>query len=48
MIELELEGINGNSSVRINGSIHSETENIFHRLERGSDFEFSKERPFLI
>jgi len=36
------------SSVRIYGSIHSKAEDIFDRLERGRDLEFSKERPFLL
>ena len=48
MVDLELEVVNGDSSIRINGSIHSETEDIFTRLKRGSDFEFSKERLFLM
>jgi len=36
------------SSVRIYGSIHSEAEDIFNRLEGGSDLEFSKERLLLL
>ena len=35
------------SSVWVNGSIYSEAEDIFDRLERRSDFKFSKERPLL-
>jgi hypothetical protein len=39
--------VNRDSSVRVNGSFHSEAEDIFDRLERGSDFEFSEERLLL-
>jgi hypothetical protein len=44
MVYLQLEVVNGDSSVRVNRSVHSETEDIFHRLERGSDCKFSKGR----
>ena len=44
----ELHMIYRNSSVRIYGSIHSKTEDIFNRLEGGPDLEFSEERPFLL
>ena len=48
MVEFELEVVNRDSSVRVNGSFHSEAEDIFHRLERGSDAKFSEERLLLI
>ena len=35
-------------SIGVYGSIHSEAEDIFHGLEGGSDFEFSKERLFVL
>ena len=44
----ELQMVYRNSSVRIYGSIHSETEDIFSRLEGGWDLEFSKERLLLL
>ena len=47
VIDFELEVIEGDPSIRINGSIDSEAENVFYRLERGSYGEFSKERLFL-
>jgi hypothetical protein len=39
--------MNRDSSVGINDSIHTKAEDIFGRLERRSDSEFSKERLFL-
>ena len=47
MVEFELEVVDGDSSVRINGSVHSEAEDILHRLIRGFDCEFSEERLIL-
>jgi hypothetical protein len=47
VINLDLEVVNRDSSIRVNGSIHSETEDIFGRLERWSDFKFSEEGLFL-
>jgi hypothetical protein len=47
MVHFKLEVVNRDSSIRVNGSIHSKAEDIFDRLERGFDFEFSKERLFL-
>jgi hypothetical protein len=47
-VYFELQMVYRNSSVRIYGSIHSETEDIFSRLEGGRDLEFSKERLFLL
>ncbi len=47
MIDLELEVVDRDSSVRINGSVHSEAEDILHRLIRGVDREFSEERLIL-
>jgi len=46
-VDFELETVNRDFSVGVYNSIHSETEDIFHRLEGGSDFEFPKERLFL-
>lgn len=37
-----------NFSVGVNSSIHTKAEDIFHRLERWSDTEFSKERVSLL
>ena len=47
-VDFELERANRDLSIRVYGSIHSETEDIFHGLERRSNFEFSKERPPLL
>jgi hypothetical protein len=47
MIDLELEVVDRDSSVRINGSVHSEAKDILHRLIRGVDGEFSEERLIL-
>ena len=44
MVELQLEVVDRDSSVRINGSIHSEAEDILDRLIRGFDRKFSEER----
>ena len=44
----KLHVVDRDSSVRIDGSIHSETEDIFSRLERGLDLEFSKERSVFL
>jgi hypothetical protein len=38
-VYFELHMIDGDSSVRIYGSIHSKTEDIFNRLEGGPDLE---------
>jgi hypothetical protein len=46
-VDFELEMAGRDFSVRVHGSIHSEAENIFDQLERGPDFEFSKERLLL-
>ena len=43
MVDLQLEVVDRDSSVRINGSVHSEAENILYRLIRGFDCEFSEE-----
>ena len=48
MVDFELEVVNRDSSIRINGSIHSKTEDIFSRLIGGLDFEFSEERLFML
>jgi hypothetical protein len=47
MVHFKLEVVNRDSSVGVNGSIHSKAEDIFYRLERGFDFEFSEERLLL-
>jgi hypothetical protein len=47
MVELELEVVDRDSSVRINGSVHSEAKDILDRLIRGFDGEFSEERLLL-
>jgi hypothetical protein len=47
MVEFELEVVDGDSSVRINGSVHSEAEDILYGLIRGFNCKFSEERlPF--
>ena len=47
MVHFEWEVVDRDSSVRINGSVHSEAEDILHRLIRGFDCEFSEERLIL-
>jgi hypothetical protein len=47
VVNLNLEVVNRDSSIRVNGSIHSETEDIFSRLERWLNFKFSEEGLFL-
>jgi hypothetical protein len=47
MVDFQLEVVDRDSSVRINGSVHSEAEDILHRLERRSDFKFTEERMLL-
>jgi hypothetical protein len=47
MVHFQLEVVERDSSVRINGSVHSEAEDILHRLIRGFDCEFSEERLIL-
>ena len=44
MVDFELEVVERDSSVRIDGSVHSEAKDILHRLIRGFDCEFSEER----
>jgi len=46
MVELQLEIIDGDSSIRVDGSVHSEAEDIFHRLIGVCDLKWSKERTF--
>jgi hypothetical protein len=43
MIYLQLEVVDGDSSVRADGSVHSKAEDIFHRLIRGCDSKFSEQ-----
>jgi hypothetical protein len=47
VVDFKWEVVNRDFSVSVNSSFHSEAEDIFDRLERGSDFEFSEERLFL-
>ena len=47
-VDFELKRVDRDFSVRVYGSIHSEAEDIFCRLERGRDFKFSEERPFFL
>jgi hypothetical protein len=44
MVEFELEVVDRDFPVRINGSVHSEAEDIFYGLIRGFDRKFSEER----
>jgi hypothetical protein len=46
MVDLQLEVIDRDSSIGINGSVHSKAENIFDRLIRGFDLKCSEERTF--
>ncbi len=46
MVDLELKVVDRDSSIRINGSVHSKAEDIFHRLIRGFDLKGSEERTF--
>ena len=47
MVDLKGKVVNGDSSVRIDGSVHSEAEDILDGLIRRFDCEFSEERLFL-
>jgi len=46
MVDLQLEVVDGDSSIRVDGSVHSKTEDIFGRLIRGFDLKCSEERTF--
>jgi len=46
MVELQLEVVHRDSSVRVDSSIDSKAEDIFDRLIRGFDLKGSKERAF--
>jgi hypothetical protein len=46
MVYFKLKVVDRDFSVGINSSIHSEAEDILHRLIRGFDCEFSEERLF--
>ena len=46
MVDLQLEVVDGDSSIRVDGSVHSKTEDIFGRLIRGFDLKCSEERKF--
>ena len=43
MVQFQLEVVDRDSSVSINGSVHSEAEDILDGLIRGFDGEFSEE-----
>jgi len=46
VVDLYLEVVNRDSSIRVDGSVHSKAEDIFYRLIRGFDLECSEERTF--
>ncbi len=46
MVDLQLEVVDRDSSVRVNGSVDSKAEDIFDRFIRGFDLKGSEERPF--
>ena len=46
MVDLKWEVVDGDSSVRVDGSVHSKAEDIFDRLIREFDLECSEERIF--
>ena len=46
MVDLQLEVVDGDSSIRVDGSVHSKAEDIFDRLIRGFDLKWSEERTF--
>jgi hypothetical protein len=48
IVHLELEVVNGYSSVGINGSLHSQLEDILHRLKRWSHLKVPKQRFLLL
>jgi len=46
MVDLQLEVVDRDSSIRVDGSVHSKAEDIFGRLIRGFDLKGSEERTF--
>ncbi len=46
MVDLQLEVVDRDSSIRVDGSVHSEAEDIFGRFIRGFDLKGSEERAF--
>ena len=46
MVELELEIVDRDSSIRVDGSVHSKAKDIFDRLVREFDLKGSEERRF--
>ena len=46
MVDLQLEVVDGDSSIRVDGSVHSKAEDIFGRLIRRFDLKGSEERTF--
>jgi hypothetical protein len=47
MVHFKWKVVNGDSSVRVDGSVHSEAEDILYGLIRGFDCKFSEERLIL-
>jgi len=47
MVDFQLKVVDRDSSIRVDGSVHSEAEDIFNRLIRGFDCELSEERLIL-
>jgi hypothetical protein len=47
MVDFELKVVNRDSSVRVNGSVYTEAEDIFWGLIRGFDGKFPEEGLFL-
>ena len=48
VVDLEMEIVERDFSIRINDSFDSEGEDIFGRLVGGNDFKFSEQRAFLL
>ncbi len=46
MVDLQLEVVDGDSSIRVDGSVHPKAEDIFDRFIRGFDLKGSEERTF--
>jgi hypothetical protein len=46
MVDLQLEVVDRDSSIRVDGSVHSEAEDILDRFIRGFDLKGSEERAF--
>ena len=46
MVYLQLEVVDRDFAIRVDGSVHSKAEDIFGRLVRGFDLKSSEERAF--